>query len=90
MRKTIVTALFGAAALTAVASPALATTSGDGDRSTTTRRTTTVQDEPEFPWGLLGLLGLAGLAGLRKQPNDVVVDNRRDTIRDRDTVDRRP
>lgn len=34
-----------------------------------------MQDENEFPWGLLGLLGLIGLAGLKKRPE--AVDRRR-------------
>jgi len=41
----------------------------------TDTRSADVQDENDFPWGLLGLLGLIGLAGLKKRPE--VVDRRR-------------
>ena len=34
-----------------------------------------MQDENDFPWGLLGLLGLIGLAGMRRRHD--VVDRRR-------------
>ena len=30
-----------------------------------------VEENNEFPWGLLGLAGLAGLAGLRRNPEPV-------------------
>ncbi len=36
-----------------------------------------VEDNNNFPWGLLGLLGLAGLAGLRRQPEPVRQDSGR-------------
>jgi hypothetical protein len=29
-----------------------------------------VEDDDDFPWGLLGLLGLAGLMGLKKRDRD--------------------
>jgi hypothetical protein len=32
------------------------------------QQTRPVEDNNDFPWGLLGLLGLAGLAGLRRHP----------------------
>lgn len=41
-----------------------------------------VEDDNDFPWGLLGLLGLAGLAGLRRQPEPVrqVTGNTQPTV----------
>jgi MYXO-CTERM domain-containing protein len=41
-----------------------------------------VEDDNDFPWGLLGLLGLAGLAGLRRQPEPV----RHETTKTQSTV----
>ena len=29
-----------------------------------------VEDDDDFPWGILGLLGLAGLMGLKKRDRD--------------------
>jgi hypothetical protein len=42
----------------------------DGTAVAEPQTTTTqpVDNNNDFPWGLLGLLGLAGLAGLRRQP----------------------
>ncbi len=76
-------ALIAAALVALSPASALAAQSGGETRTTTTRSTSTVEDEREFPWGLLGLLGLLGLAGLRKRERDIHVDARRHTETDR-------
>jgi MYXO-CTERM domain-containing protein len=48
----------------------------------TTQPAQRVDDDNDFPWGLLGLLGLAGLAGLRRPAEPV----RRQTERVEPTV----
>jgi MYXO-CTERM domain-containing protein len=40
-------------------------------QDTPVQRTQAVDDDNDFPWGVLGLLGLAGLAGLRRNPEPV-------------------
>lgn len=40
----------------------------------TTQQQQPVEEDNDFPWGLLGLLGLAGLAGLRRRPEPVQRD----------------
>ena len=70
-----------AATMLALASPVYAQGTGTGDtvdvavNDTTgmTTQTRPVDDDNDFPWGLLGLLGLAGLLG-RKRDNDVHVN----------------
>lgn len=72
-------ALIAAALVSFSPSSALAAQS-DGERTTTTTRTSsTVDEKSEFPWGLLGLAGLLGLLGLRKKERDIHVDARRNT-----------
>jgi len=67
-----------AAALVALSPSSALGAQSDGERTTTTR-TSTVQEENEFPWGLLGLAGVLGLLGLRKKERDIHVDARRNT-----------
>ena len=72
-----------AGALVALSPSAAPAAQGDRDTTTTTRTSSTVERENEFPWGLLGLLGLLGLAGLRRRERDIHVDARRHTDTER-------
>ena len=66
--------LAAAAALAVSPAVALAQTTDALDPAAATA--VPVENEDEFPWGLLGLLGLAGLAGLKRR-DDHRVDSRR-------------
>jgi MYXO-CTERM domain-containing protein len=76
MRSTRVTTYLAGAAL-AVAIPSV-TMAQDAANTTDPYATTAapVEDDDDFPWGLLGLLGLAGLLGLKRRDDTVHVDNR--------------
>ena len=70
MRKAI---LATAAAATLFSVPALAQ-----ETATTvdpTMMAAPVEDDNDFPWGLLGLLGLAGLLGRKRDDRDTVRRN---------------
>jgi MYXO-CTERM domain-containing protein len=64
-----------AAAAALALSPAVVLAQTATDDATVTT-TAPVENDDEFPWGLLGLLGLAGLAGLKRR-DDHRVDVRR-------------
>ena len=59
LRGAVVASLLTVASL----SGGVAQAQSDGSRPETMQ----VQEETQFPWGLLGLLGLAGLAGLKRR-----------------------
>jgi len=69
-----------AASVALLATPAMAQNSVDP--AVTDAAVYPVEDDDEFPWGLLGLLGLAGLAGRMRREERVDVNN--------DTTTRRP
>jgi len=46
----------------------------DPAANTTVPMTDDVDDDADFPWGLLGLLGLAGLLGRKRDDKTVYVD----------------
>lgn len=71
MRKAI---LAGAAAVALVGAPALAQTTTTADDAAM-MNAAPVEDDNDFPWGLLGLLGLAGLLGRRKTEHHEVRRN---------------